>query len=30
MTQHSMGRWGGVALIAFGVGVVVFAWGFNL
>ena len=30
MTQHSMGRWGGVALITFGVGVVVFAWGFNL
>jgi hypothetical protein len=30
MTQHSMGRWGGVALIVFGVGVVVFAWGFNL
>jgi hypothetical protein len=30
MTQHSMGRWGGVAPIVFGVGVVVFALGFNL
>jgi len=30
MTQHRMGRWGGVALIIFGVGVVLFALGFNL